>query len=73
MSEREPGFYWVKLKWQEHNGHVSYETAVAEWHPQWGWLSTGSEMGWLPGDVEALSERLLPPDWDKGPPIKSEE
>lgn len=65
---REDGYYWIRLK--RGNG----EAEIAEWaeHVGW-WYRTGSGIPVFQGEeLEVLSERLLPPDWDKGPPLKSE-
>lgn len=66
---REYGFYWVKFK--------EGPPVVAEWGLDYMkrrvWFFTGVDDS--PVDerlIQVVSERLLPPDWDQGPPLKSE-
>lgn len=64
---REKGYYWIRIRGDVEIGH---------WDPgAFGgasWAVTGYSMEYSDSELEVLSERLLPPDWDKGPPIKSE-
>jgi hypothetical protein len=58
MSEREPGFYWVKLRdrW-----------IVAEWMPDdargypKGWWSVGPDRSFLDRDWDEIGPRIEPP------------
>jgi hypothetical protein len=71
IKERQPGYYWVRTGSSE--PHVA--EYAQDYMDRWGWLFCGSD-DWDADNrdaVEVVSERLLPPDWDKGPPLKSEE
>lgn len=62
---REPGYYWVKE-------HCKDEPEVAWLHGNGAWYMPSEGCRYAESELAVLSERLLPPDWDKGPPLKSE-
>jgi hypothetical protein len=69
---REPGYYWVRYK-----PTPAMAVEVARWGSMrggddCGWRTVGDDYFFNDADFDVLSERLLPPDWDLGPPIKSE-
>lgn len=66
---REPGFYWVR-GWADETPIVGEYVAEPKGDGFW-WLP-GYAGEQTPEEITVLSERLLPPDWDKGPPLKSE-
>ena len=69
---REPGCYWVRYL-----PNPALPVEVARWGTCHGeddraWRCFGNESLYNDSDFEVLSERLLPPDWEKGAPLKSE-
>lgn len=63
---REQGYYWIRF-----NGELEIGYAL-QFDDGNLWQRAGSDNDYEDDEVVVLSERLLPPDWDKGPPIKSE-
>jgi hypothetical protein len=62
---REEGYYWARYK----DSNSLPEILLLS---RGRWWRAGFEAEEAYNDVFVLSERLLPPDWDEGPPIKSE-